>query len=278
VPLTVVGDQTRLSQLLTNLAGNAVKFTEQGTVEIRVTAGGSVPGGKREITFTVADTGIGIPDDKQELLFRVFSQVDESHSRAYGGTGLGLAISKEIAERMGGSITFTSVAGQGSIFTCTIPLGTAEAERGAIFAIGKTAAGDAPAAAATRIARLLIAEDDQVISQILAALLQRANYDLAFAENGETAVAMWESGAYDLILMDVQMPRLNGFEATAAIREQERRRGGHIPIIAMTAHAFKEDEERCLAAGMDAYISKPIDFQKTQQVIGEMLKPKSQGV
>ncbi len=272
MPETLVGDQTRINQVLTNLAGNAVKFTEKGKVEIRVAAGGRAPGGKREITFTVTDTGIGIPDDKKHLLFHVFSQVDESHSRSYGGTGLGLAISKEIVERMGGTISFTSEEGKGSTFSCTIPLGEAEAERDACFASGEMAtAGDAPYTEVITKPLILVAEDEQVTRQVLGLMLQRANYECDFAENGQKAVEMWESGKYDLILMDVQMPRLNGFEATAAIRDKERTRGDHIPIVAMTAHALKEDEERCLAAGMDAYVSKPIDFKACLQLIGETL-------
>ena len=270
VPEILVGDQARVNQILTNLAGNAVKFTGKGRVEIPVTAGDRAPGRKREITFTVTDTGIGIPINKEDLLFRVFSQVDESHSRSYGGTGLGLAISKEIVERMGGTITFTSEEGKGSVFSCTIPLGEAASERDAILLSGETAtAGKAPRPAEMRKPRLLIAEDDPVIRQVLGAMFQRAKYEIVFAENGQQAVEMWENGVSDLILMDVQMPIMNGFETTSAIREKERSRGGHIPIIAMTAHALKEDEERCLDAGMDAYISKPIDFQACLQLIVE---------
>ncbi|MBK5275184.1 MAG: response regulator [Desulfuromonadales bacterium] len=273
VPETLIGDQTRLNQVLTNLAGNAVKFTEMGKVVICVAAGGSAPGGKREVTFTVTDTGIGIPDDKRDLLFRIFSQVDESHSRIYGGTGLGLAISKEIVESMGGTISFTSEEGKGSVFSCTIPFGEGEAENSAVFAPGKTAtADDASRAEETKKARLLVAEDDHTIRQVLGTMLQMSGYETDFAENGQSAVEMWEDGKYDLILMDVQMPRMNGFEATVAIREKERTRGGHIPIVAMTAHALKKDEENCFDAGMDAYISKPIDFATTLQVIREILK------
>ena len=277
VPGTLVGDQTRINQILTNLAGNAVKFTEKGRVELRVAAGGSAPGGKREVTFTVTDTGIGIHDEKKDLLFRVFSQVDDSHSRSYGGTGLGLVISKELVERMGGTITFTSEMGKGSTFFCTIPLGEAEAERDVILTTEKTAlAGDVPRAEEMTKPRLLVAEDDQVIRQILGTMFRMFKYEIAFAENGQKVVEMWEGGKYDLILMDVQMPRMNGFEATAAIREKERTCGGHIPIIAMTAHASKEDEERCLDAGMDAYISKPIDFKACLQLIGETFKNTSE--
>ena len=279
VPVILVGDQTRINQVLTNLAANAIKFTEHGKVEISVAAGGSTPGGKREVIFTVTDTGIGIPDDKQGLLFRVFSQVDESHTRSYGGAGLGLAISKEIVNHMGGTISFTSIDGKGSTFSCTIPLGVAEAERGAVLTSGKMVpAGDAPRAEETIKARLLVAEDDQTIRQVLGTMLKISKYEADFAENGQIVVEMWENGKYDLILMDVQMPRMNGFEATIAIREKERICGGHIPIVAMTAHALKKDEERCLDAGMDAYISKPIDFKACLQLIGETLNKKPAAV
>lgn len=232
--------------------------------------GVSAPGGKREVTFVVTDTGIGIPEQKRDLLFHVFSQVDESHSRKYGGTGLGLAISKEIVDRMGGTINFSSQEGEESIFSFTIL--TCESGHEPVV----TAGGPGRADEATRPVemikpRLLIAEDDPTIRQVLGSMLSRAKYEVDFAENGQRAVEMWEGGAFDCILMDVQMPRLNGFEATAAIREKERALGTHIPIVAMTAHAGKEDQERCLDAGMDAYVSKPIDFTWTLQVIGEAL-------
>jgi signal transduction histidine kinase len=273
LPETLVGDQARLNQVLTNLAGNAVKFTEKGKVEIRVATGDKRPGGKRAVTFSVTDSGIGIPADKKEVIFQYFTQVDESHTRSYGGAGLGLAISKEIVERMGGTITFTSEEGRGSTFSCTIPFDEAEAEGDAGFASGKSAtAGDAPDAEVITIRRLLVAEDEQVTRQVLGLMLKMAKYECVFVENGRKAVELWESGKFDLILMDVQMPLMNGFEATGAIREKERTRGGHIPIVAMTAHALKEDEERCLTAGMDAYVSKPIDFKTCLQVIGETLE------
>jgi PAS domain S-box-containing protein len=277
VPKTLVGDQTRLIQVLTNLASNAVKFTEKGKVELRVAAGDSAPGGaKRKVTFIFSDTGIGISADKKDLIFRIFSQVDESHSRNYGGAGLGLAISKEIVERMGGTIGFTSEEGQGSAFSCTIPFGEAEAECDVTFASRETTtAVEGPRPEMTTKPCLLVAEDDPTISQVLGTMLRMEKYEVAFAENGQKAVEMWENGNYDLILMDVQMPRMTGFEATAAIREKENTRGGHIPIVAMTAHAFKEDEKRCLDAGMDAYISKPINFRACLQLIEDNLKKAS---
>jgi len=269
VPETLLGDQTRLNQVLTNLAGNAVKFTEKGEVALRVAAGGITPDGKREITFIVADTGIGIPADKKHLLFRVFSQVDASHSRSYGGSGLGLAISKEIVARMGGTISFTSDEGTGSTFSFSLPLSETDALP---VAADTFTDGGAARTEETRKPRLLIAEDEQVIRQVLGLMLQRANYEIDFAENGEHVIAMWENGNFDLILMDVQMPRMNGLEAAAAIRVKERTCGGHIPIVAMTAHALKDDEEKCLAAGMDSYITKPIDFRKSLRLIESFLK------
>lgn len=273
VPETLVGDQLRLNQVLTNLAGNAVKFTDHGKVEISVVAGDSARDGKREVTFTVTDTGIGIPADKRDLLFQAFSQVDQSHTRIHGGTGLGLAISKEIVESMGGTINFSCEEGKGCVFFCTIPFVEGDEERNSDTMPGETAtADDAPRTEAVNKARLLIAEDDHTIRQFLGTMLQKFGYETDFAENGQLVVEMWESGKYDMILMDVQMPLMNGFEATAAIREIELTRGGHIPIVAMTAHALKEDEEKCLAAGMDTYISKPIDFAATRQVIRDALK------
>ncbi len=272
IPDTVVGDQVRLRQILINLIGNAVKFTERGRVEVQVIARTTTADGKREFTFAVTDTGIGIPYDKKELLFRAFSQVDDSHTRIYGGTGLGLAISRELVELMGGTITFESNEGMGSTFSFTIPLGG-----GGLESNGQSAAENispettTPGLDGIRIPRLLLVEDDPVTLKVLELMLTRSNYNLDFAEDGLKAVEMWEKGEYDLVLMDVQMSRLNGFEATSAIRERERERGGHTPIIAMTAHARKEDEERCLAAGMDAYISKPIDFKQCLQAIGDII-------
>jgi CheY-like chemotaxis protein len=278
VPDTVVGDEVRLRQVLLNLIGNAVKFTERGKVVVRVTARRSASDGKRELTFSVTDTGIGIPNDKKELLFRAFSQVDASLSRRYGGTGLGLAISKEIVELMGGTITFVSEEGVGSAFTFTIPLREAGSERDALSAAESySLEAMNTAQQGDRIPLILLAEDDSTIRQVLGLMLKRANYNLDVAEDGLKAIELWTKGGYDLVLMDIQMPRLNGFEATRAIREKERERGGHTPIVAMTAHASKEAEEHCLAAGMDAYISKPIDFAKTLLVMGDIIRKKASG-
>ncbi len=265
LPRHVVGDQVRLRQVLTNLLGNAVKFTDRGRVTVQVEPAGKTPEGEPLVRFRVSDTGIGIPKDKRHLLFQAFSQVDDSNTRHYGGTGLGLAISKEIVQRMGGSIGFESGEREGSTFTFTVRLGTAEAcdepaEVAGTEAVGGDAVVPGTCSPESSRLRLLIAEDDATIRQVLATMLQRLRFAVDFAEDGETVVEMWRQGVYDLILMDVQMPRLDGFQATRAIREQEQ--GARIPIIAMTAHAMKEDERRCLDAGMDDYISKPIDFRE----------------
>jgi signal transduction histidine kinase/ActR/RegA family two-component response regulator len=276
VPDKLVGDQLRLRQVLLNLIGNAVKFTEGGKVEVLVTAGRANSDGKREFTFTVTDTGIGIHDDKKELLFRAFSQVDPSLTREYGGTGLGLAISKEIVELMGGTISFVSEKGVGTAFSFTIPLGEAGLEHYVLPAaesLSPEVITTAPMG--ERTPRILLAEDEPIVGQLLGLLFKKSNYNLDIAEDGQKAVEMWEKGGYDLVLMDVQMPRLNGLEATRVIREKERVHGGHTPIVAMTAHVRKEDEESCLAAGMDAYLSKPINFKRVSQVIGDIIKQKS---
>jgi PAS domain S-box-containing protein len=271
VPQTLVGDQKRISQVLMNLAGNAVKFTEKGKVEIRVAAGRSAPGGKREFTFIVTDTGIGIPDDKKALLFRAFTQVDESHTRAYGGIGLGLVISRQLVQRMGGAINFTSEKGKGSAFSFTIPMAKAarDSDGHPPAEVQAVEAAFPPPAGGMLI---LLVDDDPTICKLLGRMLEHSQYRVDFAGDGQTAIEMWEKRDYDLVLMDIQMPRLNGFEATRAIRAKERDRGCHTPIAAMTAHASKEEEQRCLDAGMDAFIPKPIDFEKTLQMIGKIVK------
>jgi PAS domain S-box-containing protein len=273
LPELLIGDQVRVRQILSNLGGNALKFTDQGRIEVQVKTGGKLPDGRLEIIFSVTDTGIGIPDDKQHLLFESFSQVDDSNTRNYGGTGLGLSISKELVERMGGSISVRSQKGQGSTFSVTVPLLVAEhGSETTAGAVGAAPSVEAGTQTVVEHGRLLVAEDDATIRQVLGPMLTRMKYQVDFAEDGQKAVEMWEMGDYQVILMDVQMPKLDGFEATRVIREQEQVRGGHMPIIAMTAHAMKEDEQRCIAAGMDRYISKPIDFRKCIETIKELSK------
>jgi CheY-like chemotaxis protein len=238
-------------------------------VAVHVAAGKWTSDGQREITISVIDSGIGIPPEKHHLLFESFSQVDDSHTRRFGGTGLGLVISKKLVELMGGTISFSSEAGVGSTFAFTIPLGVVGAEENATEVIIAPPAAEtiSPAPQKERKSRLLIAEDDPIIRKVLKGIFLSAKYEIDFAGDGQQAVDMWEEGSYDLVLMDLQMPRLTGFEATRAIREKELERGGHVPIVALTANAYKEDVERCFAAGMDNYLAKPVDFEKCLQVV-----------
>ncbi|WP_136523866.1 MASE3 domain-containing protein [Geomonas ferrireducens] len=269
LPDHVIGDQVRLRQVLTNLVGNAVKFTERGGVQIALRSGARAPDGSVEVSFSVRDTGIGIPEEKRHLLFSSFSQLDDSDTRSHGGTGLGLAISKEIIERMGGSIVLESEGGKGSCFSFSVRLGVADgASEEARPAVAP--ASFSPGTGKGR--RLLVAEDDPTIRQVLGTMLGRIGYEIEFAEDGIQAVARWQEASFDMLIMDVQMPRVNGFEATRSIREIEAGgRAGRIPILAMTAHAMKDDEQRCIAAGMDDYISKPIDFRECLNKIHVLL-------
>jgi CheY-like chemotaxis protein/nitrogen-specific signal transduction histidine kinase len=272
VPEAVLADSGRLRQVLLNLGGNAVKFTESGSVSVDVTlADPSGHTGDCELVFAVTDTGIGIPEAKQALVFEAFAQADGSVSRKYGGTGLGLSISARLVSMMGGSIRLTSEHGRGSTFSFTIRVGVATQQsitsappsiRSSAEPTGATIAATAP----FRL-RVLVAEDNVVNQKIAAALLARRGQDAILVSNGREAVEAWTNGAFDAIFMDVQMPEMDGFEATAAIRAAERRTGAHIPIVAMTAHAMSGDRERCLEAGMDDYVAKPISVHQIDRVL-----------
>lgn len=238
------GDQVRIRQILTNLIGNALKFTRQGTVSIGAHL---TPGG---IKLVVSDTGIGIPIDRQAAIFDSFTQADGSTTRKFGGTGLGLAIVKQLVSLMGGSIRLDSREGEGSAFTINLPLEKATLKR--------TPAPKAkPTGKLSRQIRVLVAEDNEVNRQVVGRHLERLGTTPDFAENGKQALDMALATAYDVILMDIQMPEMDGFEAVRRLREAQGAK--RTPVIAMTAHAMKGDRERCLEAGMDDYISKPID-------------------
>ncbi len=254
VPAAVAGDELRIRQILLNLVGNALKFTASGGVrlaaEIESAAADDIA-----IRFSVADTGIGIPEDKRKTIFEPFRQADGSVSRQYGGTGLGLAISMRLAGLMGGRMWVESELGQGSKFFFTV--------RVSPCAQGLAHRQPDPASPALTGSlppmRILLAEDNAVNQKVACRLLEKAGSEVVVADNGKAAVDLWASERFDLVLMDVQMPGMDGFEATAAIRARERETGAHTPIIAMTALAMAGDRERCLAAGMDGYVSKPID-------------------
>jgi two-component system, sensor histidine kinase and response regulator len=391
VPQRLVGDAGRLRQVLVNLVGNAVKFTDHGEVLVEVERASATREGSLALHFTVADTGIGIAADKQERIFEAFEQADPSTTRQHGGSGLGLAISAQLVQRMGGRIELDSAPGRGSRFRFTALFGApsggvrtgtraparlrglpvlvvddnatnrrileevlaqwhtrprvAGGGQEALRALEEAAAGgdpfrlvlldahmpgmegfevarrmrerpgheDAavlmltsgphscdrercaelgiaaqlakpvkqsdlldrvlavlagethgeprerhPAAPRGPHLRVLVAEDNTVNQRVAVGMLERSGHEVVLAHNGREALARLEAEAFDLVLMDVQMPEMDGLEATAAIRERERLTGGHVPILAVTAHALRADAERCLAAGMDAYVTKPL--------------------
>lgn len=252
VPARCAGDEFRVRQIVTNLVGNAIKFTASGSVAVAIGADPPHDGAQR-LRLTVADTGIGIPADQIGRLFQPFSQLDASVARRFGGTGLGLAICRGLAELMGGSITADSVPGQGSTFRVewmVRPLPEAAAVESTFVA--------PPPAAAQRPLRILVAEDNPVNQVVVGHMLRRLGLDADFARDGEEAMTAVTRTPYDVILMDVQMPNVDGLTATRRIRAA----GGRQPrIIAMTANALAGDREVCLAAGMDDYLSKPVDLE-----------------
>ena len=267
VPEWVQGDAGRIRQILVNLCGNAVKFTASGGVALTV----SVAAGDSAtvlLHFEVRDTGIGIPSARLHALFKPFSQVDASTTRRFGGTGLGLSIVKRLAEMMGGEAGVASIEGQGSTFWFTARLAVATAPGAANP--GNDAASHLRAspdqAAAVQRPRILLAEDNPVNEKVACRTLEKLGYCVDVAHNGREAVTAWESGDYDLILMDCQMPVLDGYRATREIRSREDA-GHHVPIVALTANAMQDDDAKCKAAGMDDYITKPIDRSSLQRCL-----------
>jgi CheY-like chemotaxis protein len=258
VPDQVIGDPVRLRQVVLNLLNNAVKFTHAGSIETRVQL---YERGEKTLTlhFSVADTGVGIPADKIEAIFEAFRQADGSITRNYGGTGLGLAICSRLVSLMGGRIWVESEPGSGSIFHFTAELGDAtDSPPGPEPASLAANRSHELSARMEKKLNVLVAEDNAVNQTIIARMLGKQGHSVTVAGDGTEALAAWERSDFDLVLMDVQMPNMDGFECTSAIRSREQRRGGHVPIIALTAHALKGDEERCLRAGMDGYLAKPV--------------------
>ena len=250
IPDWIVGDPSRVRQILLNLVGNALKFTETGQIVIRSRK--ETGAGRGLLRFEVEDSGIGIPSDRQHLLFRDFSQIDASTSRRYGGTGLGLSICKSLAEAMGGGVGMSSEPGTGSTFWFTIRCQEADPPERI------SASQPLPADAVTAVHHILIAEDMRMNQIIIDAYLRRAGYRVSLANNGIEAVNAVRDGTFDLVLMDMEMPELDGLGATREIRSlPETVRG--VPIIALTANAMLGDFERCKAAGMNDFLSKPVD-------------------
>jgi len=264
IPGNLNGDDQRLAQVVTNLLTNAVKFTpERGSIHLRARLIKEKKG-MCTIQIEVKDTGIGISDEQQSRLFSSFEQAESSTSRKFGGTGLGLAISKHIVELMNGKIWFESKPGIGSTFAFTVLLKRGKEKKAEdISDADKAAVGQQ----SFRGRRLLMAEDVDINREIVQALLEPTEIVIDCAVNGVEAVRMFGENPekYDLIFMDLQMPEMDGYDATRKIRAMEEGRPRKIPIIAMTANVFKEDIEKCLQVGMNAHIGKPLDFNEVME-------------
>ena len=281
VPDVLIGDPGRLRQVLLNLVGNAIKFTERGQILVAVAAAFPAKG-RVLLHFGVKDTGIGIPAETQEKIFAAFAQADGSMARKYGGTGLGLAICVRLVDMMGGRIWVESAPQKGSVFHFTLDLALAkESEIPRDEQMGQP--GAAPQLSSTVPAkpesfhgggrRVLLVEDNAVNRTLAQRLLQKAGFDVSIAVDGKEAISAMQNAEFELVLMDIQMPEMDGFEATAEIRKREQLTGRRTPIIALTAHALKEDRERCISAGMDAYVTKPIRPAELFGVIQKVLEP-----
>ena len=256
VPVAVVGDPLRLSQVLINLVGNAIKFTQQGGVTIGIDLAGRQDN-EVGLEFSVSDTGVGIAQDKLDVIFQAFEQADISTSRQFGGTGLGLAISSRLVSLMGGKLAVMSTEGAGTTFSFVLPFQVAASNE-----LEQTPTGSMPQDAASSQElpplRILLAEDNIFNQRVAVALLQKWGHRVDVAANGREAVDLSAATDYDLILMDIQMPVMTGLDATRLIREREAQQGGHIPILALTANVMKDDREDFYAAGIDGFVPKPI--------------------
>ncbi len=268
LPRFVRGDPTRLQQILVNLITNGIKFTSDGGVTLIVT-GGPPETGRAGLIFQVRDTGIGIFPGKLSKLFNAFSQADSSTTRKYGGTGLGLAISKRLARLMGGDVTVKSTPGKGSAFTLrvTLPLaGRAETE--VILRENRALSRDLPKAV-----RVLVVEDESINRSVIQAMLVSLGFSADIAVNGREALERLHRNRYDLVLMDCQMPEMDGFDTTRNLRAREQGLDGHrhTPVVALTAYAMKGDREKCLAAGMDDYLAKPVRKRALRALLSRWL-------
>ena len=262
LPTHVEGDSQRLRQVLANLLRNAVKFTDRGHIELIVQRHAN----DDRLRFEVRDTGIGLAPAQKERIFGAFQQGDASTTRRYGGTGLGLSISKQLVYLMGGQIGADGRPGRGSVFWCIISLPPVQPGVTAHPRTGSS--GIASPLGQTK--RVLVVEDTPVNRKVICRMLQRLKLEVDTADDGQYAVDMWQPGRYAMVFMDVQMPRLDGLDATHAIRRMEDR-SRRVPIVALTANAMLGDRERCLAAGMDDYLSKPVAFKELKRVVIEWM-------
>jgi signal transduction histidine kinase/ActR/RegA family two-component response regulator len=272
VPDRLIGDPHRLRQIMLNLVGNAIKFTQEGEVFVHVglESEPAESGAAISLHFAVSDTGIGIPEDKQQLIFESFAQADGSTTRKYGGTGLGLTISAKLVSMMGGRIWVESQVGQGSTFHFTAQLRPQPETAGEDLPVNEVtqhAVMRSSFPKTDRPLRVLLAEDNEINQRLAIEFLEMRGHHVELAHNGVEVLAALAMKEFDVILMDVQMPEMDGFQATATIREQEKQSGTHVWIIALTGYAMKGDKQRCLDAGMDAYLCKPIRSKELFDII-----------
>jgi len=278
IPVRVLGDAIRLRQILINLVGNAVKFTERGEIVVKVEKMGESDDAF-EVHFLVSDTGIGIPSDKHKVIFEPFTQVDASMTRNHGGTGLGLAIASQLTELMKGRLWVESEVGRGSTFHFLIPLSvpsrnsqeTAQEQQPTRCESVLAGAENPTSRPIPKKLEILVAEDNLINQKAVLRMLVKMGHTVQIASNGAEALDLVGIRKFDLVLMDVQMPIMDGLTATRRIREHEAQNGGHLPIIAITAHALEFDRQACLQVGMNAYISKPLSAAQLQEIIARVL-------
>jgi len=272
LPDHVIGDPTRLRQVLLNLCDNAVKFTPKGQVIVRVTGTPTVDDAF-ELTVAVMDTGIGIAAQFQSVIFDVFNQADTSMTRKYGGSGLGLTICMKLAALMGGRITLVSEIGQGTAFTLRLPLSVPKSvPKETAMPAGASFLPPAPQRLGMPSAMNVLLVEDNLVNQILCStILKKRGHTVVVANHGQEALDLLDTQAWDVILMDMQMPVMDGLEATRAIRARELP-GQRTPICAMTANAMETDRQLCLAAGMDNYLSKPFKFAELQAILEKTVR------
>ncbi|MDO3380100.1 CheR family methyltransferase [Geoalkalibacter halelectricus] len=274
VPRHIIGDSLRLRQVVTNLLSNAVKFTQTGRIDLSICLkkDEKIAPGSAMLLFSVRDSGIGIPAEKQSLLFQSFSQIDGSATRRYGGTGLGLAICQRIVCQMGGEIWVESEEGRGSEFFFSIPARPfLEPELVPVPKTRRAPPTETYAKPLNRTARILVAEDEAMIRHLVATVLKRKGWEVVTATDGAEAMERLENDSFDLVLMDIQMPQLDGMQVTRILRQKEVEIGRRTPVIALTAHAGEDDRRRFLRAGMDGRITKPIQIGEFLQTIEKTL-------
>ncbi|TVM30362.1 hypothetical protein DQK91_21025 [Oceanidesulfovibrio marinus] len=271
LPSWVKGDPVRLRQILDNLVGNAIKFTPRGVVLIKA---GPAPGdnsaeGSQRILVSVSDTGIGIPQDKQSIIFKDFEQADASISREYGGTGLGLAISRKLVEVMGGTIAVSSEVDKGSTFSFTVPVGLLNPEEKELF-LPEVETGGRPGSEVLQ-GDILVVDDNAMNQELMRMALGNRGYTIHSVYSGEEALRFLSENVVDLVLMDIQMPEMDGLTAVRKVRREPLAVPSNVPVIAMTAHALPGDRERMIAAGCDDYLAKPVDMQELFALIGQYM-------